>query len=82
MQYYKYSVVEIVLDEIINHSKTGKGMMLYDPATGEPKPYPSQEDQYREYHGKVAWLFNPYTGDSRDARDIGSDTFGYLIVEE
>ena len=54
-------------------------LMLFDPATGEEKPYPSHSDQYRIYHGQVAWLYNPWTGQPRDARDIGSDCFGYLI---
>lgn len=55
-------------------------LMRYDPATGENKPYPSHDEQYRIYHGTVAWLFNPWTGKIRDARDVGSDCFGYAIV--
>lgn len=57
-------------------------LMKYDPANGIEKPYPSHAEQYRIYHGKVAWLYNPWTGQSRDARDIGSDCFGYLIEDE
>lgn len=59
--------------------KQQQTLMKFDPATCEEKPYPSNAEQYREYHGKVAWLFNPWTGDARDAYDIGSDTFGQLI---
>lgn len=55
--------------------------MKFDPATGEEKPYPSNAEQYRTYHGKVAWLFNPWTGDNRSAQDIGSDIFGHLIED-
>ena len=55
-------------------------LMKYDPATGEEKPYPSQADQYRAYHGCVAWLLNPWTGERRDARDVGSDPFGHGII--
>lgn len=55
-------------------------LMKFDPASGEERPYPSHAAQYREYHGGVAWLFNPWTGTPRDARDIGSDVFGCLIV--
>ncbi len=55
-------------------------LMRYDPATGGPFPYPSHADQWRKYCGNTAWLFNPWTGGRRDARDIGSDCFGYLIV--
>jgi len=55
-------------------------LMLYCPETGLPKPYPSHTRQWRKYHGPTAWLYNPWTGASRDARDIGSDVFGHLIV--
>jgi hypothetical protein len=53
--------------------------MTHDPATGEPNPYPSHATQWRHYYGSTAWLFNPWTGDRRDAQSVGSDTFGYLI---
>lgn len=56
-----------------------KALMRFDPATGEPKPYPSHADQWREYNGSAAWLFNPWTGQRRDARDVGSDVQGQLI---
>lgn len=56
-------------------------LMKYDPADGSEKPYPSEAKQYRRYHGKVAWLFNPWNGARRNAADIGSDTFGNLIVD-
>lgn len=60
--------------------KQQHSLMKFDPATGEPKPYPSHADQWRDWHGKAtAWLFNPWTGMSRDAGDVGSDTFGHLI---
>lgn len=55
-------------------------LMMFDPVDGSPKPYPSHADQYRKWHGKVAWLFNPLTGQKRDPRDIGSDVQGFLIV--
>jgi len=55
--------------------------MLCDPATGRQKPYPSHAEQWREYHGhSVAWLFNPWTGERRDARDVGMDVLGRGIV--
>lgn len=57
-------------------------LMKFDPTTGSPNPYPSQVDQYRAYHGKIAWLYNPFTGKQRTANNIGSDTFGMLIVSE
>lgn len=56
-------------------------LMKFDSATGEPNPYPSHADQWRDWHGKAtAWLFNPWTGTRRDAGDVGSDTFGMLIL--
>lgn len=56
-------------------------LMKYDPVNGTDRPYPSQADQYREYHGHAtAWLFNPWTGKKRNARDVGSDVTGVLIV--
>lgn len=55
-------------------------VVRYDPATCMPRPYPSHADQYRDWHGRVAWIYNPWTGDMRDPRDIGSDTLGHLIA--
>lgn len=57
-------------------------LMKFDPATGTEKPYPSHPEQYRQHHGQVAWVFNPFTGQQRDARDIGSDTFGLMLQEQ
>lgn len=54
-------------------------LMKFDPVDGSEKPYPSEASQYREYHGQVAWLYNPYTGEKRDSRDIGTDVFGLAI---
>jgi hypothetical protein len=55
--------------------------MRYDPATGAERPYPSHAEQWREWHGyATAWLFNPWTGDRRDARDVGSDVLGRVIL--
>jgi hypothetical protein len=58
-----------------------RSLMKYDPATCSIDPYPSHAGQYREHHGKVAWLFNPWTGFARDPRDIGSDVRGAGIKE-
>ena len=54
--------------------------MKFDPETGADKPYPSRADDWRKYHGAVAWLYNPWSGDKRDARDIGTDVYGLLIL--
>ena len=56
-------------------------VMKFDPATGEPRPYPSHAEQWRRWHGHgCAWLFNPWSGERRDARDVGSDINGRLIA--
>jgi hypothetical protein len=57
-------------------------LMKYSPDTGEERPYPSNAKQWREYHGRVAWLYNPWTGKQRDLLDIGSDVLGELIVPD
>ena len=57
-----------------------QSLMAFDPTTGEPQPYPSHAEQWRKYHGKLAWLFNPWTGTRRLASDVGYDPFGCLIV--
>ena len=54
-------------------------LMRFDPAWGTEKPYPSHALQYRGYHGRIAWLYNPWTGEKRDPRDIGTDPYGILI---
>lgn len=54
-------------------------LMKYDPRTGEENPYPSHADQFRNWHGRDAWLINPWTGASRHYSDIGSDPTGTLI---
>lgn len=33
-----------------------QNIMKYDPATGEATPYPSHAQQYRDWHGAIAWL--------------------------
>ena len=58
-------------------------LMRYDPATGEEYPYPSHAKQWREWHGqRTAWLFDPWTGQRRDAGDVGSDIQGMAILVE
>lgn len=56
--------------------------MSYDPVTGKIAPQPSDPQEYREHHGLIAWLYNPYTGTKRDPRDIANDIEGILIVPE
>jgi hypothetical protein len=57
-------------------------VMRFSPVNGAPKPYPSHAGQFREYHGDVAWLYNPWTCQARDPRDIGNDPTGLLIQAE
>lgn len=58
---------------------TQNELMLFCPATGKKRPYPSHASQWRDFHGDTAWLFNPWTGQGRRAEDVGSDIFGFLI---
>lgn len=55
-------------------------LMIFDPQTGESRPYPSEAQQYRIRHGNTAWLFNPWSGNRRLAADVGSDPQGFLIL--
>ena len=57
-------------------------VMLYDPATGNSKPYPSSAKQWREWHGKTTvWLFDPWTGTRRSSADVSKDPTGILISQ-
>lgn len=38
-------------------------------------------EDWRFCHPSAAWAFNPWTGEPRDARDKGSDPFGYMIPQ-
>lgn len=55
-------------------------LMLFDPISGIEKPYPSHAAQYRQYHGMLAWIHNPWTGTKRSASDITEDPTGYWIM--
>lgn len=55
-------------------------LMFFDPTTGDKTPYPSHAQQYREWHGPLAWLYCPWTGLKRDPLEIGMDVFGHLIL--
>jgi len=57
-------------------------IMQFSPETGEGKPYPSHAQQWRDYHGNMAFLYNPWVGNKRHALDVGSDPFGFGIVAE
>ena len=54
-------------------------IMRFDPHDGESRPYPTHTEQFRKFHGKKAWIFNPWTGSMRDAGDIATDLQGLLI---
>jgi hypothetical protein len=61
-------------------SKQQQTLMRFDPATGDASPYPSHAQQWREFNGKYAWLFNPWSGERRSSGDVGDDPFGLLIL--
>ena len=70
-------------DSTLTHDMLTQNIpMEYDPAEGW-KIVPGTTTSpkiWREWHGPVAWLFNPWTGQRRNAYDVGSDPFGHLIV--
>lgn len=53
--------------------------MSYDPSDRKTKPYPSHAEQFRDHHRGKAWIYNPWSGQIRDSRDIRSDVYGRLI---
>lgn len=53
--------------------------MKYNPINGTEELSHTDALEFRKYHGRIAWLFNPWTGVKRDPRDIGTDVLGYLI---
>ncbi len=53
--------------------------MKYDPADGGMAPSPNIASHWRTFNGDTAWMYNPWTGELRDARDVGSDPQGMLI---
>ncbi len=56
--------------------------MLFDPATGSILNLEWFSDNYRDSHGEIAWLYNPWTGRRRNPYDIGSDVLGLLIDDK
>lgn len=83
-----WALVQRHLHEVHAHTRSTNiapqqgRLMVYDPATGWSGPCvePTDPQAWREKHGTMAWLFNPWTGERRDARDVGSDPFGLAIV--
>jgi hypothetical protein len=57
-----------------------QSLMNFDPVDGGPRPYPSHAGQWRTCYPSHAWLFNPWSGERRSAEDVGTDTFGVLIL--
>ncbi|MDO3515176.1 hypothetical protein Q3P06_25150 [Ralstonia pseudosolanacearum] len=54
--------------------------MLFCPVSGERGPVPDDADAWREQH-RLAWLFNPWTGNQRERLDIERDRDGRLLDE-
>lgn len=54
---------------------------LYSPINGHPLgDVGVRVDEYRLFHPKVTWGFNPWTGLRRDPKDICLDPYGLLII--
>lgn len=52
----------------------------YCPLTGNPRPVFTQAHAYRQALRTARWMFNPWTGQDRDPRDVKSDPLGLLMV--
>ena len=54
----------------------------FDPETGVTNVHPSltKAADWRCLMNPPIWVFNPWTGEQRDARDVATDRFGQLIV--
>ncbi len=59
-------------------------IMLFDPFTGwsDMLPTPCHAAQSREFHGLMAWMYNPWTGEKRNPGDIATDIMGSGILVE
>ena len=57
--------------------------MRFGPGSGAVLPFgPVYAEGYRASNGPVAWIYNPWTGQPRDPRDIGTDVLGHLITPQ
>lgn len=53
--------------------------MLFCPLCGERGPVPDNAAAWREQH-QAAWMFDPWTGKPRGARDVEQDVDGRWIL--
>ena len=74
------SIADLMAIDDIQSSQ--EALMEFDPRHAGARPYPSHAEQFREFHGTDAWLFNPWTGEERHYSDIGSDPRGVGILVE
>jgi ankyrin repeat protein len=49
----------------------------FDPVTGEAFGEPVEKSELRRKHKLLAWFFDPWTGLSRTAAEVGDDPCGY-----
>ena len=59
-----------------------EALMLFDPADGKERPYPSNASQYRKFHKQLAWIYNPWTGLLRSSQEIAADLYGLLLISD
>jgi len=76
------TVAKNAVTKTVIQSTTQPEQMLFDPANGGREPYPSHAEQYRAHHDRIAWLYSPWSGDRRTAKDVGSDVFGILLSKD
>lgn len=61
-------------------SYTDKKYLMFDPLTGSPYSVVIDSREWRLNNPNVTWLYNPWTGELRDGRDVLSDREGFLLV--
>ena len=57
--------------------------LFFDPINGKPmnaRSEPVMPELFRSRHPGAPWLYNPWTGEPRDHRDIALDVAGRLIT--
>lgn len=56
--------------------------MEFDPATGERNPKITDAAEWRLKNNRTPWLYNPWTGELREAWKIGQDSQGLFVMPD
>lgn len=78
---HKDFIAELISSEVkTSRSAQELFKLAYSPVNGEKYEEVQSIGEIRERLEGYAWMYNPWTGEPRDLRDIGSDPYGLLIV--